>query len=87
MRIKIILTLADKPANTNQLAKDLRVDYKAISYQLDVLVKNKLVETPIKESYGALYFLTPMMQRYLDYVKEIWSKYGKNQIYKNRGKF
>ncbi|MBI3022239.1 MAG: winged helix-turn-helix transcriptional regulator [Thaumarchaeota archaeon] len=84
MRMRIILALAERPANTNQLANDLGVDYKAIQYQLDVLMKNKLIETPMKQSYGALYFLTPIMQRHLDYVREIWSKYGKSQINKKR---
>ncbi len=76
MRVKIVLALAEKPSNINELAKRLGVDYKAIQYQFDVLYKNKLIETPQKESYGALYFLTPIMERSLDYVKEIWKRYG-----------
>lgn len=84
MRMHIILALADRPANTNQLANNLGVDYKAVQYQLNVLMQNRLIETPVKESYGALYFLTPIMQRYLDYVREIWNKFGKTQINKKR---
>ena len=82
-RVKIILSLSRKPSNTNQLANELGVDYKAMQYQLGVLQKNKLIETPVKESYGALYFLTPLMEKNLDYVKEIWSKYGESKINEN----
>jgi predicted transcriptional regulator len=84
MRMKIVLTLAEKPSNTNQLSKDLGVDYKAIQYQLNLLMKNKLIETPDRESYGAMYFLSPLMQTNLDYVKEIWNKYGKTKINKTQ---
>jgi len=80
MRMRIVLTLAEKPSNTNELAKELGVDYKAIQYQFDLLMKNKLLQTPNKESYGALYFLAPIMERHLDYVKEIWNRYGKTKI-------
>lgn len=80
MRVRIILALADRPANTNQLARELEVDYKAIRYQLDVLSKNRLVQTPNKDGYGALYFLTPVMQGSLVDVREIWKRYGKTMI-------
>lgn len=60
------------------------MDYKAAQYQLEVLSKNGLVQTPNKESYGAMYFLTPVMERYLDYVRAIWSRYGKTQISRDR---
>jgi len=84
MRMRVAFALAKRPSNTNQLAQELGVDYKAIQYQLDVLTKNGLIETPNKDSYGALYFLTPVMERYLDYVRAIWSRYGKTQINKDQ---
>ncbi len=80
MRVRIVLALAERPANTNQLANELDVDYKAIQYQLNVLLRSKLIQTPNKESYGAIYFLAPMMEEHLDYVREIWNKYGKTKI-------
>jgi predicted transcriptional regulator len=80
MRMQVVLALAERPSNTNQLAKNLKVDYKAIQYQLNLLTKNKLVQTPDEESYGALYFLTPLMEEHMDYVREIWNKYGKSKI-------
>ena len=83
MRMRIALMLALKPANTNELAKNLGADYKAIQYQLNVLLRNRLVQTPNKGDYGALYFLTPDMERNLDYVREIWNRYGKTKINRN----
>ena len=83
MRMRIVLVLASKPANTNELAEYLGVDYKAIQYQLDVLLRNRLVQTPNKGGYGALYFLAPSMERNLDYVREIWNRYGKTKINRN----
>lgn len=85
MRLRIVLALAQKPTNTNQLSKDLGVDYKAIEYQLGVLFKNRLVQTPNKDDYGALYFLSPIMERSMDYVKEIWNRYGKTKISRDGG--
>ena len=85
MRLRIIQCLLEKPANTNQLAKDLGVDYKTIEYQLGVLLKNGLLQTPNKEDYGALYFLSPVMERSLDFVKSIWDRYGKSNISKKGG--
>lgn len=75
--MKVVLALVDRPSNANQLARNLGVDYKAIQHHLSVLLKNGLIDSPQKNSYGALYFLTPRMEQYLDYVREIWSKYGK----------
>lgn len=84
MRVRIVLALSEQPANTNQLADNLQVDYKAIQYQLSVLLKNKLIQTPNRDSYGALYFLSPTMEKNLDYVKEIWNRYGKTKISRNK---
>jgi len=75
MRMKVVLALAEKPSNINEIAEELHIDYKAAKYQLEVLYKNKLIETPKRESYGALYFLTPLMERHLEYVKGIWKRY------------
>jgi len=80
MRVKIVLALNEKPSNINELAKLLGVHYKAMQYQIDVLYKNKLIQTPQRESYGAVYFLTPVMERHLEYVKGIWKRYGRPKL-------
>jgi predicted transcriptional regulator len=76
-RVKIVYALKEKPSNINELATLFGVDYKAIRYQIGVLYKNKLIETPNRDAYGAVYFLTPVMERHLEYVNGIWKRYGR----------
>ncbi|MBI2185193.1 MAG: winged helix-turn-helix transcriptional regulator [Thaumarchaeota archaeon] len=78
MRFRIVTSLAEKPSNANQLANDLNVDYKGIQHHINVLLKNRLIETPQQGAYGSLYFLSPLMEHHLDYVREIWKRYGKS---------
>ncbi len=79
-RVRIVFALKEKPSNINELAKLLGVYYKAIQYQIGVLYKNKLVETPQRGSYGAVYFLTPIMERHLEYVNGIWKRFGRPKV-------
>lgn len=80
MRARIVFFLAEKPANTNQLAEQLGVDYKAVQHHLRTLEKSGLLSTPQPGLYGALWFLTPDMEAGLDYVRGIWSQSGKNPL-------
>jgi predicted transcriptional regulator len=79
-RVRIVFALKEKPSNINELSKLLSVDYKAIQYQIGVLYKNKLVETPQRGTYGAVYFLTPIMERHLEYVNGIWKRFGRPKV-------
>jgi DNA-binding transcriptional ArsR family regulator len=58
-RAKILDLISSRPSNPNQIASELKLDYKTIVHHLDVLSKNGLNITYNKESYGAIYFLTP----------------------------
>lgn len=60
-RLKIIMMLLERPYNTNQLSKELELDYKAIQHNLRVLVKNNLV-TKIGGSYGAIFHLSNFLE-------------------------
>ena len=42
-RLRIITALKEKPQNTNQLANELGLDYKAIQHHINVLEKNNLI--------------------------------------------
>ena len=42
-RLKIIFSIKEKPMNTNQLAKELGLDYKAIQHHIKILEKNNLI--------------------------------------------
>lgn len=79
MRFRIVTALGERPSNANKLATELGVDYKAVQHHVNVLMKNRLIQTPQRDAYGALYFLTPIMEQHLEYVKEIWKKYGKSK--------
>lgn len=60
-RLKIILLLSDVPLNTNQLALDLGLDYKAVQHHMNVLEKNNLV-TKIGGKYGAMFHLSNYLE-------------------------
>ncbi len=54
-RIRIISHLRNTPSNTHQLAKEIRLDYKAVQHHLKTLEQNNLV-TKVGSNYGATFF-------------------------------
>jgi DNA-binding transcriptional ArsR family regulator len=76
-RAKILEVIKSQPANANQLAAILEVDYKTIVHHLRVLSENSLIITDNKELYGATYFLTPLMEKNYESLKEILKRIGK----------
>ncbi len=54
-RIRIISHLRSMPSNTNRLAKEMKLDYKAVQHHLKTLEQNNLV-TKVRSNYGATYF-------------------------------
>lgn len=60
-RLKIISLLSERPFNTNQLASEMNLDYKAIQHHMSVLEKNNLV-TKLGEKYGALFHLSNYLE-------------------------
>ena len=76
-RIKILELISSNPSNANQIASQLKIDYKTAIHHLEVLSKNGLVITDNKEVYGATYFLTPLMEKNYQLCKEIMDKIGK----------
>ncbi|MCS4541515.1 MAG: winged helix-turn-helix domain-containing protein [Euryarchaeota archaeon] len=75
-RGKIILSIKERPRNANQLAEDLKLDYKTVRYHLDILVENKLL-APFGEGYGAVYFPTPELEGSFNEFEEILKKIEK----------
>jgi len=73
-RAKILEFLNTRPANTNQIATELKLDYKTVLHHLKVLSENGLIITDNKESYGATYFLTPLMEKNYSSFKSILAK-------------
>ena len=76
-RARILDLLNSRPFNANQIASELKLDYKTVIHHLNALSENGLIITDNKESYGATYFLTPLMERNFESLKEILVKIGK----------
>ena len=63
-RAEIIESVRRNPRNANQLATQLKVDYKTIRHHLTILQKNKIV-IPVGTHYSTVYFLSqPMEENY-----------------------
>jgi DNA-binding transcriptional ArsR family regulator len=60
-RLQMIRLLSEKPRNTNQLALDMGLDYKAIQHHVMILEKNNLV-TKVGEKYGAIFHLSNYLE-------------------------
>ncbi|MDR4492012.1 MAG: ArsR family transcriptional regulator [Candidatus Nitrosocosmicus sp.] len=76
-RAKILNFLKENPSNANQLSNQLKMDYKTIIHHLDVLNKNGLVIAENEESYGATYFISPLLEKNYSAFEEIGDKIGK----------
>ena len=76
-RARILELINSHPANPNQISFQLKLDYKTIIHHLSVLAENGLISADNKESYGATYFLTPLMEKNYDSFVEILAKIGK----------
>lgn len=60
-RIRIILQLAERPQNVNQLAKELNLEYRAVKHHIEILEKNNLI-THFGEKYGIMYLLSTFLE-------------------------
>jgi DNA-binding transcriptional ArsR family regulator len=74
-RAKIIQSLKDKPANANQLANSLGLNYTTIRYHLDMLVKHNLVKK-MEEGGITMYFLGMKMEESYPEFNKICKKLG-----------
>jgi len=72
----ILKSLIDRPYNANQLAESMNMDYKTIRHHLEVLVKNGVI-TMEGDKYGAMYFISKVMEVNLDEFNQIWEKIDK----------
>jgi DNA-binding transcriptional ArsR family regulator len=76
-RAKIIDLVNSRPANANQIAQELKLDYKTVLHHLKVLSENGMIVTDNKDTYGAIYFLTPLMEKNYASFQEILARIGK----------
>ncbi|CAN5651243.1 hypothetical protein BH23THE1_BH23THE1_25390 [soil metagenome] len=76
-RAKIIDFLNESPSNANQVSVQLKLDYKTVIHHFNVLMKNSLVITDNEDSYGATYFISPLLEKNYSAFKEIMDRIGK----------
>lgn len=74
-RARIINALRDKPANANQLAGLLDLNYTTIRYHLDLLVKHGLVDK-MERGGVTMYYLSEEMEKYCSEFIKICEKLG-----------
>ncbi|AJM91803.1 ArsR family transcriptional regulator [Nitrosopumilus piranensis] len=77
-RLKIISKLKENPLNTNQLANELGLDYKAIQHHIKVLEKNNLI-TKAGEKYGVMFFISTFLEVNMETFEEIEGKLDKSK--------
>ena len=78
-RGRLILALRQRPANANQIAQVMAVDYKTVRHHLEVLQRNGLVTYAGEGCYGATYFLSPHLDENYVVFEEIWGQIGEKQ--------
>ena len=76
-RGKIIELLKKNPSNANKIAEILKLDYKTVRHHLEVLEKNNIITAINKGKYGAVYFLSEIMEANIKVFGEIWVQFGK----------
>lgn len=78
-RAEIITLIHDRPYNANQLKEQLGVDYKTVRHHLKVLEKNNIITSSGSggKKYGAVYFLSGIMEENYGIFEEIWERIGK----------
>lgn len=80
-RLRIIMSLLDKPYNTHQLSQELELDYKAIQHHMKVLEKNNMV-SKIGEKYGAIFHLSNFLEMNISALDEAIDKLDGKMITK-----
>ncbi len=69
-RLRIISQLKENPLNTNQLAKELGLDYKSIQNHIKVIEKNNMI-TKVGEKYGITFFISTFLEVNMESFEEI----------------
>ena len=72
-RIRIVKRLLDSPLNTNQLSKELELDFKAIQHHVKILIKNNIL-TSVGEKYNVAFFPSTFLDENMEAFDEIVSK-------------
>ncbi len=76
-RLLMIKLLRDEPMNANRIGERLNLDYKTIQHHLRILVENNVIVANAPGAYGAMYFLTPYLEKNIEVIDEMWARLGK----------
>ena len=85
-RARVLKELLKRPNNTNQLSKELKLDFKTVQYHLGVLEKNGLVTYKGDSGFGKLYFPSKMLEDNVDTLDEILKGIEEQQKIKKKKK-
>ena len=78
-RARIVEFLRNEPSNQNRISEKLKLDYKTVQHHLRFLVENSVViASSPKGTYGAVYFLTPYVEKHFDVLKGMWARFGQS---------
>ncbi len=78
-RARIVELLREEPMNSNRIAEKLDLDYKTVQHHLKLLQENEVVvPSSPKGTYGAVYFLTPYVEKHLEVLRLIWARFGQS---------
>ena len=77
-RARIVELLRTEPTNPNKISEKLGLDYKTVQHHIKLLEENGVIVASSKETYGAVYFLTPYFEKFFDSVKSMWVRFGQN---------
>ncbi len=77
-RIRLVTLLRNKPCNTNQISKEISVDYKSVKHHLKVLERDNLV-IKIGDIYGAIDYVSPLFEQNQAVFDEILAKVEKSR--------
>jgi len=77
-RARIVELLKEEPMNAHRISERLELDYKTVQHHLRLLEENQvIVASSSKSAYGALYFLTPYIEKNLEALRQMWLNLGK----------
>jgi len=77
-RARIVELLKEEPLNAHRISERLELDYKTVQHHLRLLEENQvIVASSPKAAYGAVYFLTPYIEKNLEVLRQMWLNLGK----------
>lgn len=77
-RVRIVELISKEPVNPNKISERLSLDYKTVQHHLKMLEENGVLVASAKETYGAVYFLTPYFEKNFEAIKAMWARFGKS---------